>query len=111
MTDEPRYPELKDKQAPFDYTLSVIGGKWKMKIMYQLACQGVMRYGELKRGIPGITHKVLSSQLSELEGSGIIKRQEYEQIPPKVEYSLTPKGRTLMPILNGMCLWGLEHQS
>ncbi|HEY2491706.1 MAG TPA: helix-turn-helix domain-containing protein [Paenibacillus sp.] len=96
--------------TPFDYTLSIIGGKWKMRIMYQLTCEKVMRYGELKRQLPAITHKVLSSQLSELECSGIVNRVEYQQIPPKVEYSLTPRGRTLMPILEGICKWGVENQ-
>ncbi|NEN86395.1 winged helix-turn-helix transcriptional regulator [Paenibacillus elgii] len=62
-------------------------------------------YGELKRRIPEITHKVLSSQLNELESSGIVNREEYRQTPPKVEYSLTPRGRTVMPILEEMCKW------
>lgn len=79
--------------TPFDYTLSIIGGKWKMKIMYQLAFHGVTRYGELKRRVPGITYKVLTSQLNDLEHEGVIKRVEYDQTPPKVEYSLTPEAR------------------
>ena len=98
------------EQTPFDYTLSIIGGKWRMKIMYGLAGGKVMRYGELKREITGITHKVLSSQLSELECSGVVKREEYQQIPPKVEYSLTARGNTLMPILEEMCKWGVDNQ-
>lgn len=96
--------------APFDYTLSIIGGKWKMKIMYQLANSEILRYGDLKKRIPEITHKMLSSQLSELEQSGVLKREEYPQIPPKVEYSLTPRGKTLMPILEEMCKWGIHNQ-
>ncbi|MEK4663679.1 helix-turn-helix domain-containing protein [Priestia sp. FSL H7-0729] len=95
--------------TPFDYTLSIIGGKWKMKIMYQLAFHGVTRYGELKRRVPGITYKVLTSQLNDLEREGVIKRVEYEQTPPKVEYSLTPRGRSLMPILEEICKWGVQH--
>ncbi|MET3941746.1 DNA-binding HxlR family transcriptional regulator [Paenibacillus sp. PvP094] len=95
--------------TPFDYTLSVLGGKWKMKIMYQIACQKILRYGELKRSIVGISHKVLSSQLKELEESGIVNRVEYSQTPPKVEYSLTPRGGTLMPILEEMCKWGMHN--
>ncbi|WP_312108747.1 winged helix-turn-helix transcriptional regulator [Brevibacillus reuszeri] len=98
------------KLAPFDYTLSVIGGKWKMNIMYQLANNEILRYGDLKRKIPKITHKMLSSQLSELELSGVLRRDEYPQIPPKVEYSLTPRGKTLMPILEEMCKWGVSNQ-
>ncbi|MCE5173310.1 helix-turn-helix transcriptional regulator [Paenibacillus profundus] len=110
MIKKPKSTTAKEKLTPFDYTLSIIGGKWKMKIMYQLAFEEVMRYGELKRRIPGITHKVLSSQLSEMERSGILKREEYQQIPPKVEYSLLPRGKTLMPILEEMCKWGVENQ-
>lgn len=92
--------------APFEYTLSVIGGKWKMSIMFWLSKRKIMRYGELKKSIKGITHKMLSSQLKELEYEGIIIRKEYQQIPPKVEYLLSEKGWTLMPILEEMCKWG-----
>lgn len=87
--------------APFEYTLSIIGGKWKMIIMFWLSKRKIVRYGELKKLINGITHKMLSSQLKELEYEGIIIRKEYHQIPPKVEYSLSEKGWTLMPIFRG----------
>ena len=110
MIDQSKSSNAQAQQTPFDFTLSLIGGKWRMKIMYQLASEKVMRYGELKRQLPAITHKMLSSQLKELECCGIVNRQEYNQIPPKVEYSLTPRGRTLMPILEGMCKWGVENQ-
>lgn len=92
--------------APFEYTLSIIGGKWKMIIMFWLSKRDVMRYGELKKSIKGITHKMLSSQLKELERDHIIVRKEYHQIPPKVEYYLSERGWTLMPTLEGMCQWG-----
>lgn len=95
--------------APFEYTLSLIGGKWKMVIMFWLSKRKVMRYGELKRCINGVTHKMLSSQLKELEAEDIILRKEYHQIPPKVEYSLSQKGLSLMPILEEMCSWGHLH--
>lgn len=94
------------ENSPFSYTLSVIGGKWKMVIMFVLVEGGVMRYSELKRAIPNITHKMLSAQLKELEADGIITRTEYQQVPPKVEYALSPKGLSLMPILEEMCKWG-----
>lgn len=110
MIKQTQTTEKLNNLTPFDYTLTIIGGKWKMKIMYQLTCQKVTRYGELKRRIPEITHKVLSSQLKELEDSGIVKREEFRQTPPKVEYSLTPRGRTLMPILEEMCKWGVRNQ-
>lgn len=95
---------------PFEYTLSLIGGKWKMRIIYRLAREDIQRYGELKQTITGITHKMLSSQLKELECSGLISRTAFTQIPPKVEYALTEKGKTLMPVLDVMCDWGVEHR-
>lgn len=91
---------------PFEYTLSIISGKWKMVIMFWLWSCGVMRYGELKKSVKGITHKMLSSQLKELEANDIIVRKEYSQVPPKVEYFLSEKGVSLMPILKEMCIWG-----
>lgn len=94
---------------PFEYTLSLIGGKWKMTILFWLARGEVMRYGELKKSIKGITHKMLSSQLKELEINDVIVRKEYHQVPPKVEYFLSEKGLSLMPILEEMCSWGHLH--
>jgi DNA-binding HxlR family transcriptional regulator len=79
-----------------------------MRIIYELGCELTLRYGELKRNIPYITHKMLSTQLKELECDGIIKRQEYPQIPPKVEYSLSAKGLSLFPIIDSMCQWGIS---
>ena len=96
-------------KEPFDYTLSIISGKWKLKIIYLLACVTSARYNMLKRCIAGITHKMLSTQLKELEQAEVISRKEYPQIPPKVEYSLTSKGESLIPILNAMCIWGKEY--
>lgn len=92
------------------YTLSVVGGKWKWLIMYKLSENGVLRYGELKRVLPLITHKMLSQQLKELEAQHLVYRKEYQQIPPKVEYSLTDKGRTLLPIMDLMSQWGSENR-
>lgn len=95
--------------TPFEYTLSLIGGKWKMMLMFHLSYNGTMRYGELKKEVTGITHKMLSSQLKELEKDQLIIRKEYHQIPPKVEYFLSDKGLSLMPVLNAMCEWGKPH--
>lgn len=95
--------------CPIEYTLNVLGGKWKLLILYYLMTDKVKRYGELKKSITGITHKMLSTQLKELESEGIILRHEYHQIPPKVEYSLTQKGVTLLPILGMMYDWGKEN--
>jgi DNA-binding HxlR family transcriptional regulator len=96
--------------CPIEYTLNIFGGKWKLLILYYLMTDKVKRYGELKRSITGITHKMLSSQLKELENEGIILRKEYHQIPPKVEYSLTQKGATLLPILGAMYEWGKQNR-
>lgn len=98
------------KQYPFEYTLSIINGKWKIRIMYLLSVSEVMRYGELKLEMPSITHKMLAKQLKEMEVDGIINRIEYTQIPPKVEYSLTEKGQSLIPLINDICHWGEENR-
>lgn len=100
---------IKKFNCPVEYTLSIMGGKWKPVILWHLAVEGVRRYGEIKKSVTGITHKMLSQQLKELEWDGLIHRQEYHQIPPKVEYSLTDKGASLMPVLKTMCEWGGEH--
>jgi DNA-binding HxlR family transcriptional regulator len=92
--------------TPFGYTLSLISGKWKMIILYLLAEYQTIRYNELQRKIGSITYKVLSSQLKELEVNELINRKEYPEIPPKVEYSLTARGKSLIPILEAMCNWG-----
>ena len=84
---------------PFSYTLHLISGKWKMYILFWLWKKEVMRYGELKRALGSVTHKMLSSQLKELESDGLIIRKEYPQVPPKVEYSLSELGKSLMPVL------------
>ena len=98
--------KIEINSEPFEYTLSIISGKWKMVIMFWLWRCGVMRYGAIKKSVKNITHKMLSSQLKELEADDIIVRTEYNQIPPKVEYSLSEKGVSLMPILKEMCIWG-----
>ena len=94
----------------FNYTLSLINGKYKMTILYTLMEFGVVRFNELKRYIGGISYKTLSSALKELESDQLVHREEYPQIPPKVEYSLTERGQTLMPILDAMCEWGDIHR-
>ncbi|PKM89438.1 MAG: hypothetical protein CVU87_05355 [Firmicutes bacterium HGW-Firmicutes-12] len=97
---------IDEENPPILYTNSIIRGKWKVIIIYRLSKRMCMRYNELKRCITGITHKMLSNQLKELENDDIIIRKEYSQIPPKVEYSLTEKGKSLVPVLNAMCRWG-----
>lgn len=96
---------------PFEYALSLIGGKWKLNILFWLWKKEIMRYGEIKKALGTITHKMLSNQLKELEANDLITRHEYPQVPPKVEYYLSHRGQTLMPILQNLCLWGTEHMN
>lgn len=95
--------------VPFDYAVSLIGGKWKMQILFWLWKNDVMRYSELKKALGTVTHKMLSSKLKELEADELIIRHEYPGVPPKVEYYLSEKGHSLMPVLQCMCKWGHEH--
>lgn len=98
------------KNTGFGYTLSLIGGKYKIMIIYKLhKNQPSIRYNELKRSIGKISFKTLTSALKELENDGLIIRKEYPQVPPKVEYSLSEKGKTLIPILDLMCQWGEKN--
>ena len=80
-----------------------------MHILFWLWKKEVMRYSEIKRELGKVTHKMLSTQLKELERDGLVIRREYPQVPPKVEYSLTEKGQSIMPILQEICKWGHEH--
>ena len=95
----------------FSYTLSLISGKYKMVILYCLVEFGIVRYNEMKRYLRTVSHKTLSLSLKELERDGLIIRKEYPQIPPKVEYSLSDKGKSLMKILDELCTWGEEHRN
>jgi len=98
-------------RCPVEYTLRTIGGKWKPLILWSLAQSEVLRYGQLKKTIDGITHKMLSQQLKDLEEEGLVNRKQYNQVPPKVEYSLTKRGKTVIPILDEMCKWGRENMT
>ena len=94
----------------FSYTLSLISGKYKMVILYCLMEFEVVRFNELKRYLKNVTDKTLSSHLKELESDRLIIRREYPQIPPKVEYSLSDKGKTLMDVLDQLCIWGEKNK-
>ena len=95
-------------QCSMELTLDLIGGKWKALILWHLG-ENTLRFSELKRTLPKITQKMLTQQLRELEASGLVTRFIYTQIPPKVEYSLTPAGKSLLPILETLCQWGLNY--
>lgn len=89
----------------FEKVVNMIGGKWKLRIIYVLAFYEVLRYGELKRLLSPVTHKMLTAQLKELEKDGLVNRKEYHQIPPKVEYSLTQMGKDLKPTVREIHNW------
>lgn len=101
-----------DKQyyCNVELTLQVIGGKWKPIIIYRLGTDGTLRFSEVKRLIPNITQKMLTQQLRELEADGVVHREVYPQVPPKVEYSLTELGRSIMPVMESLCHWGRKYE-
>jgi len=95
----------------FELALQVMGGKWKPIILYHLGASGVLRFSELRRGMPEVTDRMLTRQLRELEADGLIVREVYRQVPPRVEYSLTRLGLGLFPILEQMRDWGAEYET
>ena len=97
-------------RCPVITTLSVIGGKWKPAILWELTNADMLRFGELRKLIPEITQKMLTQQLRELEADHIVLRKVYAEVPPRVEYSLTDYGRTLTPLLSEMATWGQVHR-
>ena len=105
---EPALIHLED--TGFGYTLSLINGKYKMVIMYWLNQYKIIRFNELKRHIGAISFRTLSNTLKELEQDQLIIRKEYPQIPPKVESSLSPRGKSLIPVFNMMCEWGEKNR-
>ncbi len=102
-----RKNDKKTVGCPVEFTLAAIGGRWKVLVIHHLL-EGTKRFGELTRLLKGVTARTLTKQLRELEGSGIIHRRVHQQIPPKVEYSLTPLGLKLKPILFAMHDWADE---
>ena len=98
----------KKMKCPAEITLDVIGGRWKIIILWQLF-QETKRFSELFRDMNGITQKMLTQQLREMEQDGIVHRKVYPQVPPRVEYSLTEMGKSLKPVVDAMCKWGMKH--
>ncbi|QHI71688.1 winged helix-turn-helix transcriptional regulator [Aminipila terrae] len=105
-------PKLeKDIRCPLEYGLQIFGGKWKSRIICVLAEKGVLRYSSLRKEMVNITDAVLAATLKELMADQIIERQSYDEIPPRVEYHLTHKGKSVIPILQSICRWsGVYHR-
>jgi len=100
--------EKKEYRCTVGVTLDIIGGKWKAVILWHLSHK-TLRFSQLQRRLPGVTQKMLTQQLRELERDGMVHRQVYAEVPPRVEYSLTDEGVTLKPILTQMCEWGKSY--
>ena len=97
-----------DNKCPAEFTLAMIGGRWKIPILFHLL-GGSKRFTELARALNGVTQKMLTQQLREMERNGLVERKVFAQVPPKVEYSLTNLGVSLRPVVDAMCRWGEEH--
>lgn len=100
-----QYKIEKEMLCPLEYGLAVFGGKWKSRIVCVLASGGTMRYSEVRKELGNITDAVLAAMLKELIVDDLVSRRQYNEIPPKVEYALTKKGHSVLPILQSICLW------
>ena len=94
-----------------DAALSIVGGRWKYLVVWQLATEGPQRFGQLRRLVEGVTEKVLIGALKEFDADGIVDRKDFQEVPPRVEYSLTPFGATLAEALHPLCEWGYAHMA
>ena len=108
--NEKRIEDARYGDTGYSYTLSLIAGKYKPVILYCLMEYEPVRFNEMQRYIGHVADKTLSQQLKELERDGLIHRQMYPEIPPKVEYTLTPRGHSLMNVLDQLCTWGNEKR-
>ena len=106
-------PKLeKEIRCPLEYGLGIFGGKWKARILCILAEKGVLRYNTVRKELTDITDAVLAASLKELTADGIVERIQYNEIPPRVEYLLTEKGQSVIPILQSICRWsGMYHKA
>ena len=96
--------------CPASAAIAMMGGKWKPAVIRALQLAGTMRFGQLRRAIPGVTQKMLTQQLRELEADGLVWRRVYAEVPPRVEYGRTPYGKTLDPVLAALAEWGDRHR-
>lgn len=104
-----RAPEQIARCLPMSLLQGVLGGKWKLLILWYVSFYGVQRFGELSRRLDGITQSTLTKQLRELEKDGFLHREVYPEVPPRVEYTLTPRGRSFVPVLEEMVAWSEGH--
>ena len=98
-------------QSQFRRAVGMISGRWKLEILWLLSHHGTRRFGELKRGLPGITQHMLTAQLRALEKDGLIKRTIYAEVPPRVEYEITPNARRLRPIFVEIVKWAQDNEA
>ena len=100
----------RDGNCPVTPLLLMLQGRWKSRIMYEMCMLGTVRFGRLKKDLPGITNTMLTKALRELEEDGLLSREQFNEIPPRVEYSLTPMGRDLLPVFYAIMNWGFLHE-
>ena len=104
--------ELRDAlfpNCPIRNVLSRVGDKWSMLVLFTLENNGCQRFKELQRNIPDISQKMLTATLKTLEADGLVRREAYAEVPPRVEYSLSDKGRSLLPLINNLLAWAIEN--
>ena len=106
---KPGTPVPVERHCPVEATVDIIGGKYKSLILYKLIT-GTLRFSQLRRAIPCATPKMLTQQLRELERDGLVRREVFPVVPPNVEYSLTEKGVSLLPLMEDLCAWGKKHR-
>lgn len=104
-----KQPQARTSQCPMRQVLDMIGGKWKLAILWELHSRGVLRFTELQRAVTGITNTMLAHSLQELQEDGLVERTQYNEMPLKVEYTLSEAGQKLVPILCGLADWGAGH--
>ena len=101
----------KDGNCPVTPLLVMLQGRWKSRLMYELCVCGTVRFGQLKKDLPGITNTMLTKALRELAEDGLISRKQFNEIPPHVEYSPTQMGRDLLPVFYAIMNWGFRHEA
>ena len=101
-------PNRSAESCPAEEAMEVFGGKWRVGIVHHLS-GGPLRFSELRRRLPGITQKMLTQQLREMEGHKLITRTVFAEVPPRVEYEISPLGKSLLPVIEAMCDWGRKH--